>query len=148
MSHAPIAHDWLFLEIVWIRRKFSLSFRIWCVFLVSCDPLETKRKVIIRYTVPPFLLFSTLSLKKKSISTSQNKQAYFGLCFYLRLSPQPSLLPSFPFRPFWVICWHNSVRSLGFEETWTQSPGTQRFLSDNTANTPPADFLHLRHNSS
>lgn len=66
--------------------------------------------------------------------------------FALFSSALPSLCLFFPFRLFWVICWHNLVRSLGSEETWTRSPGTQRFLSDNTTNTRPVDFLHARHN--
>lgn len=59
--------------------------------------------------------------------------AYVFICSF---SPQLCLLCACfsPFRLFWVICWHNLVRSLEFEETWTRSPGTQRFLSDNTAN--------------
>lgn len=86
--------------------------------------------------------------KKKSISSSQNQAGLLWLMFLFALfSPAlPALCLFFLFRLFWVICWHNSVRSLGFEETWTRSPGTQRFLSDNTTNTPPADFLYSRHN--
>lgn len=66
-------------------------------------------------------------LKKKMLFLLRTKLAYFGLffiCSFL-LNLLCACFP--PFRLFWVICWHNLVRSLEFEETWTPESGTQRF---------------------
>lgn len=141
MNHAPKTRDWHSLEIVCIKREFQLSFRILCIYWCLLSPLRWEGR---SWKGIQSIFFFTFSLKR-SVPSSQNEQAYFGFCFYLRSSPQPPLCLFFPCRSSWVICWHNSVRSLGFVETWTRSPGTQRFSSDKPANTPPADFLHLRH---
>lgn len=76
---------------------------------------------------------------------------YFGLlCFYLLFfsSALPSLCLFFPFRLFfWVICWHNLVRSLEFEEISWHGVQVHRDFCLITPQTLRLQcFLYLRHN--